>query len=74
MKSVEERVAAILAAVEELVQRRLPKAEDKFDPMDAPGQWKPKDKAALTGRAAALAHIAIDHKRIEAINAKLTSR
>jgi hypothetical protein len=52
----------------------LPKAEDKFDPLDAPGQWKPKDKAALTGRATALAHIAIDHKRIEAINAKLTSR
>ncbi|KQN50463.1 hypothetical protein ASE98_23360 [Pseudomonas sp. Leaf48] len=72
MKSVEERIAAILAAVEELCRRRA--ITDKFDPMDAPGQWKPKDKAALTGRAAALAHIAIDHKRIEAINAKLTSR
>jgi hypothetical protein len=73
MKSVEERVAAILAAVEELCSRRA--ITDKpFDPMDAPGQWKPKDKAALTGRAAALAHIAIDHKRIEAINAKSASR
>jgi hypothetical protein len=72
MKSIEERVAAILAAVEELCGRR--EITDKpFDPMDAPGE-KIYDKAALTGRAAALAHIAIDHKRIEAINAKLSSR
>jgi hypothetical protein len=73
-QSIEERVKAILAAVEGLVQRRLPKAEDEFDPMDTPGQYKASDTAALNGRAAALARIAIDHKRIEAINAQLPSR
>jgi hypothetical protein len=73
-QSIEERVKAILAAVEGLVQRRLPKAEDEFDPMDAPGQYKASDTAALNGRAAALARIAADHKRIEEINAQLPSR
>jgi hypothetical protein len=71
--SIEERVAAILALVEELCSRRA--ITDKpFDPMDAPGQYKARDKAAFTGRAAALVRIDADHKRIEAINAKLPSR
>lgn len=70
--SIEDRVAAILAAVEELCGRRA--ITDKpFDPMDAPGQ-KIYDKAALTGRAAALARIDADHKRIEGINSRLHSR
>ncbi len=74
MKTIEERVKAILAAIEAYTGRRLPKAEDDIDfdesPHGAPAH-RHRDTATLNGRAAALANVARDEARIVEINGKL---